>query len=48
LFSAAHAAAEVKIGVAIPLTGRVSWLGEQTERAVELAVAELNGSGGAL
>ena len=44
--SPAHA--EVRIGAATPLTGRVAWLGEQLERGVAMAVAELNEAGGLL
>jgi branched-chain amino acid transport system substrate-binding protein len=44
--SAAHA--EVRIGAATPLTGPNSWTGEQHERGVALAVAELNEAGGLL
>ena len=44
--SPAHA--EVRIGAATPLTGRVAWLGEQHERGVAMAVAELNEAGGLL
>jgi branched-chain amino acid transport system substrate-binding protein len=44
--SPAHA--EVRIGAATPLTGRVAWLGEQHERGVAMAVAELNKAGGLL
>jgi branched-chain amino acid transport system substrate-binding protein len=42
--SAAHA--EVRIGAATPLTGPNSWIGEQHERGVAMAVAELNEAGG--
>jgi branched-chain amino acid transport system substrate-binding protein len=40
--------AEVRIGSAAPLTGQMSWHGEQHQRGVELAVAELNAAGGVL
>ena len=40
--------AEVLIGVAAPLTGPNAWVGEQTERGVGLAVADLNAEGGVL
>lgn len=40
--------AEVRIGAATPLTGTVSWLGEQHERGAAMAVAELNQGGGVL
>ncbi|MGH7129740.1 MAG: hypothetical protein ACREIV_14315, partial [Planctomycetaceae bacterium] len=39
---------EVLIGSAAPLTGQMSWHGEQHQRAVELAVAELKNAGGVL
>jgi len=39
---------EVLIGSAAPLTGQLSWHGEQHQRGVELAVAELNEAGGVL
>jgi branched-chain amino acid transport system substrate-binding protein len=44
--SPAHA--EVRIGAATPLTGPNSWTGEQHERGVAMAVAELNEAGGLL
>jgi branched-chain amino acid transport system substrate-binding protein len=44
--SAAHA--EVRIGVATPMTGPNSWTGEEHERGVAMAVAELNQAGGVL
>ena len=40
--------AEVRIGAATPLTGIQSWIGEQHERGVAMAVAELNEAGGLL
>jgi branched-chain amino acid transport system substrate-binding protein len=40
--------AEALIGSAAPLTGQMSWLAEQHQRGVELAVAELNATGGVL
>ena len=40
--------AEVRIGAATPLTGPNSWTGEQHERGVAMAVAELNEAGGLL
>jgi branched-chain amino acid transport system substrate-binding protein len=42
------ARAEVRIGAAAPLTGAMAWFGEQHERGVAMAVAELNGAGGLL
>ena len=44
--SPAHA--EVRIGAAGPLTGNMAWFGEQHERGVAMAVAELNEAGGLL
>jgi branched-chain amino acid transport system substrate-binding protein len=44
--SSAHA--EVRIGAAAPLTGTMAWFGEQHERGVAMAVAELNAAGGVL
>jgi branched-chain amino acid transport system substrate-binding protein len=38
----------ILIGLAGPLTGPDAWLGEQTERGVALAVADLNAAGGVL
>jgi branched-chain amino acid transport system substrate-binding protein len=38
--------AEVRIGAAAPLTGPNSWGGEQAERGVTMAVAEINEGGG--
>jgi branched-chain amino acid transport system substrate-binding protein len=40
--------AEILIGSAAPITGQMSWNGEQHERGVELAVSELNQAGGLL
>ena len=40
--------AEVQIGAAGPLTGTMAWFGEQHERGVGMAVAELNAAGGVL
>lgn len=42
------ARAEVLIGVAGPITGSLAWFGEQMERGVTLAVADLNAAGGVL
>jgi branched-chain amino acid transport system substrate-binding protein len=44
--SSAHA--EVRIGAATPLTGNMAWFGEQHERGVAMAVAEINEAGGLL
>ena len=48
LGTASLAHAEILIGMAGPLTGPNAWLGEQTERGVALAVADLNAAGGVL
>jgi branched-chain amino acid transport system substrate-binding protein len=48
VFATSTAHAEVRIGAATPLTGTVSWLGEQHERGAAMAVAELNQGGGLL
>ena len=40
--------AEVRIGAAGPLTGNMAWFGEQHERGVAMAVAEINEAGGLL
>ena len=42
------ARADVLIGVAGPMTGTIAWFGEQMERGVGLAVADLNVAGGML
>ena len=42
------AAAEILIGVAVPMTGQNAWIGEQMERAAALAVADMNASSGVL
>jgi len=39
---------EVRIGAATALTGSEAWIGEQHERGVAMAVAELNEAGGLL
>jgi branched-chain amino acid transport system substrate-binding protein len=48
LLTAARAHAEVLIGDPSPLTGPVSWAGEQHLVGTELAVADLNAKGGVL
>jgi branched-chain amino acid transport system substrate-binding protein len=51
LFTAAlgwSAQAEILIGVAGNMTGKDAWFGEQMERGVALAVADLNAAGGML
>jgi branched-chain amino acid transport system substrate-binding protein len=47
-FGAHAAAAEIRIGVAGPMTGSIAWFGEQYLRAAELAVENLNADGGVL
>jgi branched-chain amino acid transport system substrate-binding protein len=42
------AQAEVRIGLAAPLTGPMAWAGGISEQAAEFAVADLNASGGVL
>jgi branched-chain amino acid transport system substrate-binding protein len=48
VFATSTAHAEVQIGAAGPLTGTMAWFGEQHERGVGMAVAELNEAGGLL
>lgn len=43
-----QAQAEVLIGVAGPMTGKLAWTGTQLRRGAEMAVAEINGAGGVL
>lgn len=45
-FGAGVARAEVLLGVAGPLTGPNAWLGELTQQGFDLAVADLNTTGG--
>ena len=40
--------AEIVIGVPGPMTGGMAWIGEQGERGVGLAIADLNAAGGVL
>ena len=40
--------ADILIGVPAPMTGGMSWIGEQGERGTALAVANLNAAGGVL
>ncbi|CAN7507372.1 branched-chain amino acid ABC transporter substrate-binding protein [Pararhizobium sp. LjRoot255] len=42
------AQAEVVIGVSAAMTGRLAWIGEQGQRGAEMAVADINASGGVL
>ena len=46
--SAPAADAEIRIGVAGPMTGANAWFGEQYQRGTELAVEDLNAAGGVL
>ena len=48
LIAALSAHAEIKIGVATPLTGPYAWNGEQTRAGADLAVQDLNQRGGVL
>ena len=45
---ATTAQAEIRIGVAGPMTGLNAWFGEQYQRGAELAVEDLNAKGGVL
>jgi branched-chain amino acid transport system substrate-binding protein len=45
---AARAHAEVRIGLAAPLTGNLAWAGVQTLEGAEIAVADFNAQGGVL
>ncbi len=42
------ARAEILIGLAGPMTGKDAWSGEQMQRGVDLAVADINAAGGVL
>jgi branched-chain amino acid transport system substrate-binding protein len=42
------ARAEILIGVAGPMTGKLAWFGEQMERGAALAVGDVNATGGVL
>jgi branched-chain amino acid transport system substrate-binding protein len=48
VFGGGVAKPEVVVGVAGPITGQISWFGEQEQRGAELALADLNRSGGVL
>ena len=48
LLGAEAAPAEIRVGVAAPLSGDVAWLGEQQEIGAQRAVADLNARGGLL
>jgi branched-chain amino acid transport system substrate-binding protein len=47
-FATSSAHPEALIGSAAPLTGQMSWLGEQHQRAVAMAISEINAAGGLL
>lgn len=42
------ARAEVLVGVSAAMTGRLAWIGEQGQRGAEMAVADINATGGVL
>jgi branched-chain amino acid transport system substrate-binding protein len=42
------ARADILIGLAGPITGKIAWFGEQMERGAAQAVADLNAKGGVL
>jgi branched-chain amino acid transport system substrate-binding protein len=42
------ARAEIPIGAAAPITGKLAWMGEQVQRGTEMAVADINAAGGVL
>jgi branched-chain amino acid transport system substrate-binding protein len=48
LFATSSAHAEILLGSAGPITGKMSWFGEQHQRAVDMAVSEINAAGGLL
>ena len=48
LFVASSSHADIVLGSAGPMTGKMSWFGEQHQRAVEMAVSEINAAGGLL
>ncbi len=45
-FTPASASAETRVGLAVPLTGRMAPVGLAMKRAVDAAIAEVNASGG--
>ncbi|MGH6902721.1 MAG: branched-chain amino acid ABC transporter substrate-binding protein [Geminicoccaceae bacterium] len=47
-FATSSAHTEVLLGSAGPITGKMSWFGEQHQRAVDMAVSEINAAGGLL
>jgi branched-chain amino acid transport system substrate-binding protein len=48
LLGASPGSADIRIGVATPLTGVMAWAGAATQKGAELAVADLNRAGGIL
>jgi len=42
------AQSEIIIGAAGPMTGKLTWIGEQLQRGTEMAVADINAAGGVL
>jgi branched-chain amino acid transport system substrate-binding protein len=42
------ARAEIVIGAAGPITGKLTWIGEQLQRGTEMSVADINAAGGVL
>lgn len=42
------ARADINIGIGGPITGSLAWIGEQMQRGTELAVSDLNSTGGVL
>ncbi len=48
LFATPSSQAEVRIGLAAPLTGTLAWAGGETQEGAEVAVSDLNQKGGVL
>jgi branched-chain amino acid transport system substrate-binding protein len=48
VFALSDARAEVRIGLAAPLTGTLAWAGGETLEGAKMAIADLNAQGGAL
>lgn len=46
--ASSSARAEIRIGIATPLTGHYAWAGEQTRAGADAAIRDLNGAGGLL
>src|SRR5687768_1167836 len=42
------ARAEILIGAVGPMTGKLTWIGEQLQRGSEMAIANINAAGGVL